>query len=247
MDKNELYDLIPAYALGALDPDEHAEVEALLATDAEARRLLAGYQAVTDQLVLSVPARPAPTHLQDDLRQRLAARPAPQSAASLQRPQLNRRRKITPWLPLVAVAAVIALVFGAATLLLQRSPAEQLYNQITAQTGYITLLVAPSEAVAASGEMVVGSDFTRGVIRVSNLPTITTDQTFQLWLIDSDGAHSAGLFRVDDPQTANYIVVQMPKPYNEYAAFGVSIEPQGGSPNPDGPSTPPIFAVPVNA
>src|SRR5262245_35245263 len=78
MDRNTLLDLIPAYALGALDADERAEVDAFLATDDEARTLLAEYQAFTDSLVFSVPARPAPAHLNADLRQRLAtSRPQP--------------------------------------------------------------------------------------------------------------------------------------------------------------------------
>ena len=48
MDRETLLDLIPAYALGALDSEERAEFEAWLSTDSDGRRLLAEYQAVFD-------------------------------------------------------------------------------------------------------------------------------------------------------------------------------------------------------
>ena len=73
MDKQALLDLIPAYAIDALDPDERALVEAQLQTDPEARRLLDDYRTVGDALVLAVPAIPAPAHLGDNLRRRMAA------------------------------------------------------------------------------------------------------------------------------------------------------------------------------
>src|SRR5205085_5277677 len=129
MDRNILLDLIPAYALGALDPDERAEVEAFLATDDEARTLLAEYQAVTDAIVLTAPARRPPAHLNADLRQRLAAsRPHPTAtahkseptlvpppAATSARPALQRRSPV--WVRYVTAAAMIALVLAALLLL----------------------------------------------------------------------------------------------------------------------------------
>ncbi|MEP6988838.1 MAG: hypothetical protein ABI970_24770, partial [Chloroflexota bacterium] len=111
MDRNELLDLIPAYALEALEPDEKQQVEALLKTDVEAQQLLAEYQDITNNLILATPARRAPVHLQDDLRKRLAAnRPVQAAPSTAVRPA---RRRASIWLPLLAAAAVIVLIFGA--------------------------------------------------------------------------------------------------------------------------------------
>jgi anti-sigma factor RsiW len=72
MNRDDLIDLIPAYALGALDADEKAEFETWLAGDLQAQALLAEYRQVADRLVIAAPLRAAPPHLQADLRRRLA-------------------------------------------------------------------------------------------------------------------------------------------------------------------------------
>src|SRR5262245_10988112 len=130
MDRNILLDLIPAYALGALDPDERAEVEAHLASDPEAQRLLAEYQEVADLLLLTVPARQAPATLADDLRRRLKtdaglnAAPTPMVVAS------GRRILRPAWLiPLAAAAALLILALGLLLRPKSTDPA-QLYTQL---------------------------------------------------------------------------------------------------------------------
>jgi anti-sigma-K factor RskA len=264
MDRNTLLDLIPAYALGALDVGERAEVEALLATDDEARTLLAEYQAVTEAIVLTAPARRAPAHLNADLRQRLAAsRPqptatAPQSEPELvpppvsptARPALQRRSPV--WVRYMAAAAMIALVF-AAVLLLRSKPAPpddpaQRYEWIMAQDNIRRIPIAASDpSPNTQGELVLTADGEYGVIEVWQLPTIQTDQTIQLWLIDDQGAHSGGLLAFTQTQGPNYINVPLSKPADDYKAIGVSIEPAGGSPKADGPSGPRIFGISVSA
>lgn len=238
MNRDELLDLIPAYALDALDAEEHAAVERLLRTDAEARRLLAEYQALGQAMTLATPARRAPAHLQADLRRRLAAEASPQPAP--------RRRPIRLWIP-AAVAAAVVVIVGALALIRpgQSDPGAELYAQIVAQAGHVTRAIQPAEGDSPQGEMVYTADGAQAVIRVSDLPALGDDQTFQLWLIDAAGARSGGLLRFDDPSGPHYIVIPLEKAAQEYAAFGVSTEPAGGSPLADGPSSPPIFAVGV--
>src|SRR5215207_10893992 len=74
MDRDTLLDLIPAYALDALDDDERQQVAALLETDAEARQLLQDYRAVADVLPLMVSVREVPASTRTGLQQRLAER-----------------------------------------------------------------------------------------------------------------------------------------------------------------------------
>ena len=49
--REQLLNLVPSYAIGALDEDERAEFEAWLQHDQEAQALLADYLAVADHLV----------------------------------------------------------------------------------------------------------------------------------------------------------------------------------------------------
>ncbi len=236
MTRDELLDLIPAYALGALDPDERASVEALLQTDAEAQLLFADYEQVAEWMVLSTPARRAPTRLQDDLKRRLATSPQPPAA-----------RRIIPLWTLAAAAAVFVVIVGALLLTRPAAPTtpEQLFQQIAARPDALRIPIAAAEGIPASGELIASPDGTQAVIRVANLPTLTADQIYQLWLVDDSGVMSGGLLSFPDPQRENFIVLPISKPIQDYAGFGVSLEPAGGSPLPDGPSGPRMFGVSV--
>ncbi len=247
MSRDELLALLPAYALGALDPDELAAVETWLSTDAEARALLAQYQAVADRLYVLAPIRPAPPHLEADLRRRLAAeraRTARQSGTA------HRWRRGRVWL---AVAAVLIVVLGAAVLLRLLDngspPADPgaLYATIAAQADARRFAIEAGEEQAnLRGELVVTASGDRAVIRVERLPALPADQTFQLWLLDTEGTlRSGGIFRAQDEVT--HIVVPLERPLTAYQRFGVSIEPAGGSPYPDRPTGPVVFRVYVNS
>ncbi|GIV81230.1 MAG: hypothetical protein KatS3mg051_0584 [Anaerolineae bacterium] len=248
MSRDELLALLPAYALGALDPGERAAVEAWLPTDAEARALLAQYQAVADQLYVLAPARPAPAHLEADLRRRLAA----------ERVTAARRRSGTTrfWLrgrTWLAAAALLIVLLGATVLLQQLSEsgtptpdASALYATIAAQADARRFAIEAAEEANLRGELIVTASGDRAVIRVEQLPTLPPDQTFQLWLLDVEGTlRSGGIFRAQGDAT--HILVPLERPLTAYQRFGVSIEPAGGSPYPDRPTGPVVFRVYVNS
>lgn len=263
MDRQTLLDLIPAYALGALDPNERAEVEALLATDAEARQELAIYQDISDNLVLATPARRAPAHLQNDLRQRLAAQKSSNAASTPPPPAPNHnqssgdgvelptlqvvRRKRFDFVPLLAAAAAFVIILGGLLLFTRpqatTDPGQALFDDIISRGGSRVPITAVDSS--ATGEMVMSTDGSQAVIQVASLPNIETNQIFQLWLIDANGAHSGGLLTQIDVSKTNYIIVPLEKPVTQYDAFGVSIEPETGSPNPDGPSGPRVFGITI--
>ncbi len=242
-----MLDLIPAYALGALDPDERAEFEAWLATDPEAQQLLAEYQALADPLVMMTPLRQAPAHLEVDLRRRLA-----ESRGQTPRGTSRAWR----WRPL-AVAAALALV-AAVVLVLSALPvaapndgtptpditldeAAQLFAQLRQEENVRRIALTPSEGQdQLAGEFV--SDGNQAVIQVWRLPVLSDDQTFEVWLVDEGGPQSGGLVEAAPPDEPTYILVPLDKPLDEYQGFGVSIEPAGGSPE-QGPTGPRIFGV----
>lgn len=245
MDRQELLDLIPAYALGALDYDEIAEVESLLQTDHEAQQLLAEYQAVTEAMVVMTPARRAPFALQEDLRRRL--RDNTPELPTLQTPVRQRRFNPYVWVPMAAVAAIVIIV--GVLLLWQGSPGsgpERLYGQLVAQAGARRIPIQAGENFQASGELVISEDGQQAVIRVENLPSLQPNQTFQLWLVETqtpDVPQSGGLIQFANPAAANYISLPLDKPASAYAGFGMSLEPAGGSRAPVGPSGPRVFGV----
>lgn len=246
MDRETFLDLIPAYALGALDSEERAAFEAWLSTDPEAQRLLAEYQAVADSLVLMTPARQAPNHLEADLRRRLAESRGQSPVVAPRRPASRRTSRTWLWRPL-AVAAVVALVaaavlFWTATqVIAPNDSAAQLFAELGQHENVRRIALTPAEGQdQLAGELV--SDGTRAVIQVWQLPALSSDQTFELWLVDEDGPQSGGLIEAEPPGEPTYIIVPLDKPLEDYQGFGVSIEPAGGSPE-QGPTGPRVFGV----
>lgn len=240
MDRETLFNLIPAYALGALDPEERAAFERALAADPEAQQRLAEYQAVAEALPLAAPARLAPAHLQADLRHRLAA------ARSRRRFAPAWRLPVNGWAPVAVGVATALMVMAAAVLLLlqpQDDAGAQLYARIAAQPDARRVALTPAMPDVTGGELLMTADEQQAVIRVDRLPVLGEEQTFQLWLVDAAGARSGGLFRYDRAAGPFYIIVPLEKPASAYEAFGVSLEPAGGSPLADGPSGPRVFRV----
>ena len=237
MKRDELLDLIPAYALGALDPEERAQVKALLGADAEAKALLAEHQQLADSLVLLAPARQAPGHLAGDLQRRIAA----------ERANVTKRRRA--WL--LPLAASLALLIGSLIVLtVSRDDAqsgEQLFTEIAAAPGALRVELTAAEDQDVAGVMVASADGLQAVVQVWRLPTVEEDQRFQLWLVDDEGPRDGGLFEAESPDGPTYVVLPLDQPVQTYRVFGVTIEPRDGSPLGNRASGPNVFRVLLQA
>jgi anti-sigma-K factor RskA len=246
MNRDDFYNLIPAYALDALDPDERAAFEAQLASDPEAQRQLAEYQQIAEGLLLTVPARQAPAHLGADLRARVAAtRPAapPEQTGGPKVIALPRR--------LLALAAMLAIVFGVIWALeltgsQQEMPAEVMYSQLDeiADAPRFELVAMEAEPMVY-GEMVASPDGRYAVIKVDCLPQLDPQQTFQLWVEMGDETLDGGTFEAMPPDQTTYLYVPLREPLVNYSGFTASIEPAGGSPLGNQRSGPRVFSVPL--
>lgn len=75
-----------------------------------------------------------------------------------------------------------------------------------------------------------------GVLLVQGLQPLPPSQTYQLWLIPPEGAPiSAGLLGREGVTADSVRTVAIPQEAENFAAVGISIEPEGGSPSPTGP------------
>lgn len=236
MEREEMLNLIPAYALGALDEDDRLRVEGLLANDTEAQQLLADYQTIQSALIFSAPLRNAPAHLTDDLQRRLAA----------EKPGHKTRRFSLIRYGWAAAVLLVAAFVGVLLLLNRPSSPETIYNALVNDVESRLVEVVPVLTNSLDGELIIAKNDNQAVIRVNNLPAITNNQAFQLWMVDENGARSGGIFQFEQPQLTNYIVIPLEKPASEYDRFGVSLEPVTGSPLADGPSGPQILSIPLN-
>lgn len=249
MTREDLLNLIPAYAIGALDDDEQIALENLLQTDAEAQERLQDYTAIADILTFAVPERPAPAHLKADLKARLAARP---KIVPKDTPVQNITPSKSPGLlsftsVAIASAAILLLVLGfwfvMTQLEPQLAPNEGLFNEIVAQANIDRFAVAPVSADDASGELVVASGGEQSVLRIASLPDISEDQSYQLWVITGDTVQSIGIFHWTTGHGPYFVPIQ--QPITEIGTIAMTIEPFEGSPLGNEPTGDILFGVEV--
>ena len=230
-------DLIPGYALNCLDPEDIHIVEAHLAGCSACLEELRAYQNAVTELPLAIPEVDPPAGLKNKIlaKASLQKRVGAGSGgllASLSRPiqQFLGVISESPGLALAWLALVIVLAAGNIIL------ANQIARQNRAQLdGMRTLALAGTEfAPGAYGLIVISADGEDGTLVVDGLNTLSSDLEYQLWLIQDGQRDSGGTFRVgQDGYGGRWVYA--PQPLGSYQAFGITIEPAGGSPGPTGP------------
>jgi len=222
-------DLLPAYALDCLDDDELIVVSEHLADCAECRAELSRYQTVADQLALAVPETTPPPELKARLMRRI-------------QPPLPRPRR-SWWQSLIALLqrpapawSLLAAMIIAALAIINLSLWQQVGQQrATPQPGTMRLvtLTGTDAAPEATGVIVISTDGRHGMLVVDCLPPLDQAHQYQLWLIQNGERTSGAVFSVNE-EGYGATWISAPEPVLNYPAFGITIEPAGGSPGPTG-------------
>jgi anti-sigma-K factor RskA len=218
---NELHDLAPGYAVGALTDAERDAFEAHLATCEPCQSELAVMDEAVEALGFSDAEQP-PDGLGARVMQSIDE--APQIAS------LAIRRRTRPAVWFGAVAAVLVLVLGAALGVMLR---ESAVDRVITAADAITVTVPATAAgdAGSSVQLVYSPSQEMGVLTAADLTTVASEATYQMWLIGADGPVSAGLFTPNVDGNASVLIEGVPQPG---LVFGVTIEPSGGSPQPTG-------------
>jgi anti-sigma-K factor RskA len=227
----EIVDLIPAYALHTLDEEEAQQVAAHLETCQHCQDVLEAYERVAAQLATTVPLVEPPGHLKG----RLMARVRPESRDATptgpplswwERVKAGLRAAAPVWAP-VSAALITALLVG--NLLLW-----QQVRQAASPPVVAVALSGTDAAPEANGVLVLTPKQPDGVLFVSNLTPLTPEQQYQLWLIAEDGSRDSGAVFSVTPDGRAEVDVSGRKALPDYRAFGITVEPAGGSPGPTG-------------
>jgi anti-sigma-K factor RskA len=81
---------------------------------------------------------------------------------------------------------------------------------------------------------VVVWDNADGYLYTHDLPELSDDQVYQLWLVEPDNHHiSAGTFRIDE-RGRGTLTFDAPEAIGDFARVGITAEPEGGSEEPTG-------------
>ena len=229
----ESHELIAGYALDALDDDERARAEALLASSEEAREELRAYSDVATAMATAVsgPAPPA------ELRERVleAVRAEPQNVVSLEE---RRRSRVTPVLAVAAAiaacAAIVAGIWGASV----SSDLDDTRAALAQQRAAAAVLADPDAQTVAlesgDGRLVVGGDG-KAVLVVDSLAQAPAGKTYELWVSDGGAPVRAGTFGGGGDRD----VVPVQQSVESGSVVLVTVEDAGGV---DAPTTQPIIA-----
>lgn len=236
-----ILELIPAYALGCLDAEEVEVTGRHLTTCETCQAELAAYEAVADLLPLAVPdAEPSPI-LRNRLMTRIeasgiedkkvagpSARSQPGQTWWQQAAEALTRLISGPrWQPATALV-ILALVISN-VLLWQR-----LNQPNSSAPGWQQIILTGTDAApGATGIIYISANGRNGTLIVDRLPHLSPEQQYQLWLIRDGERISGGVFSVTADGYYS-LHIDSPEPLEDYGAFGITVEPSGGSPGPTG-------------
>ena len=244
---DDRHTLAGAYALDALDEGERRLFEVHLETCRECRAEVAELTATAAYLGVAsaVPAPPA-------LRGRVLAEIALTRQLPPQRGTVRRPRGVPGWTVNVLAAAATVLAVLALALGVLAWQATQRADDLAAEAARLAaeaqrvaaVLAAPDAQNAAAeveggGQASVVASETRGevVLITDDLPELTADQTYQLWLIAPEEITSGGVVDVPDSGDVTYLTAG---DLGGVTTIALSVEPAGGS---DQPTTTPVWAA----
>jgi len=230
--EEHVLDSIPAYALDCLDESEKNRVADHLATCEHCRGELRVYQQLVGDMPLAMAESAPPPGLKSRVMQQIkqarANPPVEHQPTAWERFSQFLRGAAPAWglasLALIAVLAISNVYLWGRLGSLEKQ----------LQSPFVTVGLQGSPAAPeATGVLVFSPDGTQGTLVVDDLPALSPAQQYQLWRIRDGKRTSGGVFSVD-PQGYGSLVVLSPLPLTNYTAFGVTIEPAGGSPGPTG-------------
>lgn len=223
-------ELLPGYALGILDEAETGQVRAHLQVCEDCTRELETYQPVLAGLGQSGPQAVPPA----DLRSRILAQ-ADQEAAASRLAGAQPRKARSFWRGLfswrLAGALVILLLVGSNLLAWQRVGS---LSSIPEINSFRTVALAGTDnSPGARGVLIISHDGKYGTLVVDDLPELEEGYQYQLWLTNDGNRISGGLFSVSK---SGYAAMEIwtKEPLDSFDAFGITVEPAGGSPGPTG-------------
>jgi len=242
MNEEHVFDQIPAYALGILEPDEMRLVENHLPHCLRCSEELKVYQAVVNGLALSpVQVEPPDRLKQSILQAARAGEPASPANWSTDSPRpAPVRRKVSlswvkPFLPAWGIASLVLILVLCATNLFLWQQVQKASQSGTLHVSdfQIVQMNGTTNAPQATGIIVISQNGMAGSLNVDGLPPLDSHHQYQLWLNDHGTRSSGGVFSVDQ-QGYGALKVNSMRPLIDYNTFGITIEPTGGSPGPTG-------------
>ena len=241
------------YALQVLDPQECVPIETHLRECGECRAALARSRGDLAFVNMSVSESTLPSGARERFVERIAgtAGSSKPQAANIEQPPVRWRHSLAVWIPWAAVAALLILVAGLVTRVqnltrevnrqaeITRTQAEanaraqRVLDLLTASDAQHVLLTSAKAHPIPSARAVYLASHGELILQAANLAPVEEGKTYELWIIPANGKAPvpAGVFRPDPSGNASVVLPQLPAGV-EAKAFGITVEPAGGSNTP---------------
>jgi anti-sigma-K factor RskA len=231
-ESHHVTDLLDAYALGALEADEVAQVEAHLERCPQCRVQAETARATAQQLLVSAPLVTPPP----DLKARVLARVHAVAAEdrtiaeavtpSHARPETTRRRHM--------LRRMLDTMLGSEPLN-PADPVAALLLKLLVEPSceLVGINATPAAPKNAIGRLVYVPNDREAVLVTAGMRNLAPDQAYQVWLLHDGQPEPNTLFRVAGGH--GFQIVQAPTPLRDFDVLAVTPEPAGGSLAPTGP------------
>ena len=255
MDKMEskIEELLPFYALGALSDEEMEQVEAYLAEHPELQEQAGDLQSAAEALPFGVKPIEPQQRLKNALMARIAVdqRSSSSEPSQVVRPSERRWANLFPTFSFaIATVAVIWVVILNIQLSQLRDDVASLGKALVAQSNSLAQINAklPQTPISAAqtislkgtkvqpqaqGQLIADLKSESAVLVITGLGQLQAGKTYQVWLIDANGPKSAGFLTVD-AHGQGVLIVTSSTEIGSFKSLGISVEPEGGSPQPTG-------------
>jgi anti-sigma factor RsiW len=249
---DEIQELIPAYALDAVNDADRKLVERHLPQCDVCAGVFASYRPMVDLLPYAVPLVEPPA----DLKYRVLAAALPKVQARSERaPALidsvlaglsNLFR--APAFSALALLLIVALGMWNVSLqnqIAQQAAAnQQVLAEVTRQRALVSTIAysdsqprqmqSTNSAPKAVGRLYTAPDLNAFALIIYDMPVLPQGKVYQFWMVDPSGDRTSGGTFTVDAQGRGWQLIRAPKALSNYQAVGITIEPEGGSPAPTG-------------
>ncbi len=229
MQDTHVTDLIPAYAVGSLEPDEVDAVERHLATCEQCRAEARQFARVGDELLLAAPQHDAPPALRDRILAQVRSIRADRAASDTPTP---------PQTPQPAPRSLNPLVraFRAAFRPdeYEDEASDELRLLLLDPESDVFAVSGTPNAPAASARLIANPHFDRAVLVANGLAAPGPGRAYQVWFL-RDGKPIPNVTFAVDRQGRGVSIVRVAGSFGSYDTVAVTPEPSGGSPSPTGP------------
>jgi anti-sigma-K factor RskA len=228
----DIHTLAGAYALDALPPDEERFFESHLSQCAACRQEVAELRA-TAAVLASGAAEPAPQGLRERVLAQIdVTRQEPPILDGDVEDQISRTTRLKATLTSVAAAALIVIV--GLTAVVARLNGR--LDDLEARSGEVYQVLAAEDVRTVemstdggNARVIVSESAGKGVFLAQGLDEAPEGKVYELWLIQDGQPAPAGLF---EPDQEGATVQILAGDVSRADAVAVTIEPEGGSPQP---------------